>query len=478
MVRGGIECSGHDEVAADLALDGGLLRDRGHRARHRRRPRHGGGSRSACRRCGSTRSPWGRPPRSRRCAAPASPSRPRAARGACARVINKLITEEDLYGAVDAAVQPGLAPGQALLPHRAADRARRGRARHRRAGRALRRDRRAPPEVGHRGRLGRRLRPKAHTPFQWFGQDTAGSSSARSRCCGPRRAARGLDDPLARPRAPRSPRGWPAGATAAWARSSSACGGPAARSRSGPSASTSSLLESALAAEGLSSTRSCHRDRGATRRCRGTTSRPGCTATSSGGLAGRLAGVAVEDCRWTPCYDCGACTGFGLEHVVASRVPPAGGSQGTGPGPAGGTASRSAWSAVPPEGPRRLRLRFSKFGQGPLHQPPRRGPDVGAGAAAQRLPWPTRRASCPTPWSASGSPCPRAASRSGSTSTCAWSRPERGEIAGGRPARGPQRPPARGHRRPGGGARRGRGGFAPAGGRIVRLGAGGARRAR
>ena len=43
-----------------------------------------------------------------------------------------------------------------------------------------------------------------------------------------------------------------------------------------------------------------------------------------------LAEAAVEDCRWTPCYDCGACTGFGLEHVVASPIPPAGGSQGTG----------------------------------------------------------------------------------------------------------------------------------------------------
>ena len=40
--------------------------------------------------------------------------------------------------------------------------------------------------------------------------------------------------------------------------------------------------------------------------------------------------VGLEDCRWTPCYDCGACTGFGIEHVVASAVPPAGGSQGTG----------------------------------------------------------------------------------------------------------------------------------------------------
>ena len=38
----------------------------------------------------------------------------------------------------------------------------------------------------------------------------------------------------------------------------------------------------------------------------------------------------LPDCRWTPCYDCGVCTGEGLEHIVASPVPPAGGSQGTG----------------------------------------------------------------------------------------------------------------------------------------------------
>ena len=43
-----------------------------------------------------------------------------------------------------------------------------------------------------------------------------------------------------------------------------------------------------------------------------------------------LANHGLEDCRWTPCYDCGACTGYGIEHVVASDVPPAGGSQGTG----------------------------------------------------------------------------------------------------------------------------------------------------
>jgi hypothetical protein len=43
-----------------------------------------------------------------------------------------------------------------------------------------------------------------------------------------------------------------------------------------------------------------------------------------------LDGLGLEDCRWTPCYDCGACTGYGIEHVVASATPPAGGSQGTG----------------------------------------------------------------------------------------------------------------------------------------------------
>jgi radical SAM superfamily enzyme YgiQ (UPF0313 family) len=48
--------------------------------------------------------------------------------------------------------------------------------------------------------------------------------------------------------------------------------------------------------------------------------------------------VGLEDCRWTPCYDCGACTGYSIEHVVASAVPPAGGSQGTGQDLASGAA--------------------------------------------------------------------------------------------------------------------------------------------
>jgi radical SAM superfamily enzyme YgiQ (UPF0313 family) len=45
-----------------------------------------------------------------------------------------------------------------------------------------------------------------------------------------------------------------------------------------------------------------------------------------------LAAHGLPDCRWTPCYDCGVCTDYALEHVVASPVAPAGGSQGTGQG--------------------------------------------------------------------------------------------------------------------------------------------------
>jgi radical SAM family uncharacterized protein len=51
-----------------------------------------------------------------------------------------------------------------------------------------------------------------------------------------------------------------------------------------------------------------------------------------------LAAAGTPDCRWTPCYDCGACTGSGIEHVVASPDPPAGGSQGTGQDLAAGSS--------------------------------------------------------------------------------------------------------------------------------------------
>jgi len=79
-----------------------------------------------------------------------------------------------------------------------------------------------------------------------------------------------------------------------------------------------------------------------------------------------LAEHGLADCRWTPCYDCGACTGFGIEHVVASAVPPAGGSQGTG-------QDLSSGGRVP--------VRFlttAPSGAVPAHGPDRRG-EVGVG---------------------------------------------------------------------------------------------------
>ena len=57
--------------------------------------------------------------------------------------------------------------------------------------------------------------------------------------------------------------------------------------------------------------------------------------------------LGLEDCRWTPCYDCGACTGYGIEHVVASATPPAGGSQGTGQDLSSGHEVPVALSARP-----------------------------------------------------------------------------------------------------------------------------------
>jgi len=58
--------------------------------------------------------------------------------------------------------------------------------------------------------------------------------------------------------------------------------------------------------------------------------------------------VGLEDCRWTPCYDCGACTGASIEHIVASATPPAGGSQGTGVDLASGGAVPVALSPRQP----------------------------------------------------------------------------------------------------------------------------------
>ena len=152
--------------------------------------------------------------------------------------------------------------------------------------------------------------------------------------------------------------------------------------------------------------------------------------------------VGLEDCRWTPCYDCGACTGYGIEHIVASAKPPAGAARapvrawsGTAPCPSSSGPNRSAWAREHrPDRPGRRRegarlrrparsdrpLPLHQAGQGPLHQPPRRGPPVGAGAAPRRRRRGLQRGLlAPTPRSPSGWPCPPATPPTVSTSTSA-----------------------------------------------------------
>ena len=322
------------------------------------------------------------------------------------QVINKLITEEDLYGAVDAAFSQGWRRVKLYfligLPTEL-DEDVLGIAE---LGAPLRRDRSAPQQVGDGGGLGRADScPSRTRRSSGSARTRRRSCSARSRCCATRPGAPGGSRSAGTSRPPRWPRGWPAGATGAWVRSSSGYGGPGAPSRSGPSGSTSRCGRSALAAEGLSTDEVCHRDRAEDEALP--------WDHISAGLhrdflwqdwQDALAQVAVEDCRWTPCYDCGACTGFGLEHVVASPVPPAGGSQGTGPGP-----ERRGPDPGPPGRPCLLRPRAPEHSADCVSASPRparsaspatatwpacgSGPCGGAGC-----PWPTRRASRPTRW--------------------------------------------------------------------------------
>ena len=246
-------------------------------------------------------------------------------------VINKLITEEDLYGAVEAAFSQGWRRVKLYfligLPTERDE------------------DVLGIAELGARCvEIGRRFHssvtvvasvggfvPKPHTPFQWFGQDTVAELERKVALLrGEAKRTRGLTirwhDPAASVAEGLASRGdrrmgaviervWRAGGTfQEWSERFDLA-----------------LWTSALEAEGLSLEEVCHRERD------GDEALP--WDHVSAGLhrdflwddwQDALAGAAVEDCRWTPCYDCGACTGFGLEHVVASPVPPAGGSQGTG----------------------------------------------------------------------------------------------------------------------------------------------------
>ena len=193
--------------------------------------------------------------------------------------------------------------------------------------------------------------PKAHTPFQWFGQNGVRGAAAQGRAAARRPQALGRDAALARSRRHvrrgHRRRGdrrigrviervWRAGGTfQEW--------------------SERFVLDrwlDAMAAEGLDP------DWYVTRHRTDDEILP--WDHIAAGLhrdflwddwQAALAEHGLPDCRWTPCYDCGVCTDYALEHVVASAVPPAGGSQGTGQGLGfGGAASprivrcRSSWS--------------------------------------------------------------------------------------------------------------------------------------
>ena len=247
------------------------------------------------------------------------------------KVINKLISEEDLYSAVDAAFSQGWRRVKLYFL----------------IGLPTERDEDviAIAELGARCvEIGRRYHravtvvasvggfvPKPQTPFQWASQDTAEELCRKIALIrGAARGVRGLTirwhDPEASVAEGIASRGdrrvgavvervWRAGGTfQEWSEQFDL-----------------GLWEDALAAEGLTLGDVVHRSR----------DRDECLPWGhiSAGLhpdflwgdwLEALEGGAVEDCRWTPCYDCGACTGFGLEHVVASPRPPAGGSQGTG----------------------------------------------------------------------------------------------------------------------------------------------------
>ncbi len=247
------------------------------------------------------------------------------------RVINKLITEEDLYAAVDAAFSGGWRRVKLYflvgLPTETdedvlgiADLAR-GCAE---IGRRYHRNVTVTVSVGG-------FVPKPHTPFQWFAQDTVAEQRRkvnllRDALRGVRGVALRWHDPEASVAEGIVSRGdrrvadviehvWSHGGTfQEWSEHFDL-----------------RLWTEAMAAAGLSLEECVHSELG-----------EGDVLPWDHISAGlhrdflwqdwqdALEARAVTDCRWTPCYDCGACTGAGIEHVVASPVPPAGGSQGTG----------------------------------------------------------------------------------------------------------------------------------------------------
>jgi radical SAM family uncharacterized protein len=247
------------------------------------------------------------------------------------QVINKLITEEDLYGAADAAFQQGWSRMKLYfltgLPTETDDDTV-GIAKLARNCVAIgkRHTSRASVTVSLGGFV-----PKPHTPFQWFGQNTEAELQRKVDLvrAGTRKAG-GINlkwhDPgatVAEAIASRGDRRIGAVIERVWRE-----GGVF---QEWGECFDLARWRRAMEAEGLSLDWYVHRHRTASEIL------PWDHLTAGlhkdflwGDWQDALAGSGVEDCRWTPCYDCGVCTGYAIEHVVASPLPPAGGSQGTG----------------------------------------------------------------------------------------------------------------------------------------------------
>ncbi len=246
-------------------------------------------------------------------------------------VINKLITEDDLYGAVESAYSQGWTRMKlyfltGLPTEQDSDTLGIGEL----AKECVAIGKRYTPRASVTVSLGGFV-PKPHTPFQWFGQNTTEELTRKVHMLrDATRSARGVQlkwhDPratLAEGIASRGDRRigaviehvWRAGGTfQEWSECFDV-----------------RRWHEAMAACGLSIDWYVHRHR--------TEDELLPWAHVTAGLhadflwhdwQAALAESGVEDCRWTPCYDCGVCTGYGIEHVVASPTPPAGGSQGTG----------------------------------------------------------------------------------------------------------------------------------------------------
>lgn len=247
------------------------------------------------------------------------------------QIINKLITEEDLYSAVRSAYSQGwhrmklyfltglpseMDPDTEAIAHLAESCARIGQEY----------TKRASVTVSLGGFV-----PKPHTPFQWFGQNPADELArkvrlVRSALGRNRRVQLKWHDPAASTAegiASRGDRRVGAAIEYVWRK-----GGTF---QEWSERFDLTLWEEAMAACGLDLDWYVHRHRGEHEMLP--------WDHIGAGLhrdflwqdwQDALAGHGLPDCRWTPCYDCGACTEYGIEHIVASPVAPNGGSQGTG----------------------------------------------------------------------------------------------------------------------------------------------------